>query len=159
MPLSVSFTVWALVAFLALFFGAGAYAMVRAMIEARENVASGKAARGLSERVRDYVGPVSPDMARLNPPLRVFLEFCCALFGFPGLGWALSARFVVGLGLMLCGPIVAWFVMPVALYYSGALRHDVYLLAIDLPFWAVGSALSLAVVEVRARRRGHVVVG
>jgi hypothetical protein len=152
----VQFTVWALVAFVTLFFAVGFYAMVRAMLDARRLREGGTRPPSLAERVRAYIGPVSPDMARLSAPLRVFVEFSCALFGFPGLGWALSTRFVVGLTLMIGGPLVAWCLMPVILYQTGVLQTNIYSVVLYLPVWALVSSLSLAVVELRAARRRHV---
>ncbi|MCB0026550.1 MAG: hypothetical protein KDE28_01500, partial [Anaerolineales bacterium] len=39
-------------------------------------------------------------------------EAMSGLFGFPGLGWILSGRPILGLPLMLTGPAVAWAVIP-----------------------------------------------
>jgi len=154
-PLSVQFTVWALVAFVTLFFVVGAWATVQAMLAARRLRESGERPPGFGERVSAYIGPVSPEMARLTAPLRVVAEFSCALFGFPGLGWALSTRFAVGLTLMIGGPLVAWCLMPVALYEAGILQANIYSVVLYLPFWALISSLSLAIVELRAARRRH----
>lgn len=159
MPLSVQFTVWGLVAFVTLFFAVGIYATVRAMLAARRSRETGLARLTVAQRMKAYYGPVSPDMARLSPPLRVLVEFSCALFGFPGLGWALSTRFTVGVSLMLGGPLVAFCLMPVALYASGILQANVYSVILYLPVWAVASSLSLAIAEARASRSARHALG
>jgi hypothetical protein len=157
MPMSVSFTVWGLVAFVALFFLVGFAVTVKAMRDARrERMATerrGARPLTLRERARLYEGPITPDLTRLNAPLRVGLEFICALFGLPGLGWALSSRVLVGLILMLSGGIFAWCLYPVFLSVTGLLARDVYLLVIYLPVLAAISAGTLAAAEVRTVRR------
>ena len=79
---------------------------------------------------------MTPDLARLNPPLRVLIEFTCALFGFPGFGWVMSTRVVVGVVLMLVGPAFAWCFYPVYLSVSGRLAENVYSLIEYLPLLA-----------------------
>ena len=98
---------------------------------------------------------MTPDLARLNAPLRVLVEFTCALFGFPGFGWVMSTRVVVGVVLMLIGPAFAWCFYPVYLSVSGRLAENVYSLVEYLPLLAAISAGALAVTEVctAARRR------
>jgi hypothetical protein len=157
MPFTLSFTVWGLVAFVALFFAVGTFVAVRAMFTAHdEHVRTqhgGSRATGWRERFTLYQGPVTPDLARLNPPLRVLIEFVCALFGFPGFGWVMSTRVVVGVVLMLVGPAFAWCFYPVYLSVSGRLAENVYSLIEYLPLLAAASAGTLAVLEVRAARR------
>ncbi len=98
----------------------------------------------------------SLNLARMNPPARVGIEFVCAFFGFPGFGWVLSARIMPGVLLMLLGPAFVWCFFPVYLSVSGLLAANVYSLVLYLPFLAAASAGTLAVFEVRsAQRRGH----
>lgn len=49
-------------------------------------------------------------------------ELIGALFGFPGLGWMLSGRTLIGLPLMFGGPFVAWAVFPSLLSPYGDAR-------------------------------------
>jgi hypothetical protein len=155
MPLTVSFTVWAMVAFLVLFFGVGAVVGVRAFMRARREQPTAPVAQTLRERADAYVGPVPRESAPLGAPLRVLIEFCCALFGFAGLGWALSTRLVAGLALMLLGPIWWWFVWPIVLDKAGVLQHNVMILVYPLPVFAACSAGALALVELRAGRHAE----
>ena len=163
MPFTLSFTVWGLVAFVALFFAVGTFVAIKAMFAAHgERVRTeGGGWRGLTwrERFDRYEGPVTPDLARLNPPLRVLVEFTCALFGFPGFGWVMSTRVVVGVVLMLIGPAFAWCFYPVYLSVSGRLAENVYSLVEYLPLLAAVSAGTLAVVEARAASRRRAVQG
>jgi len=162
MPFTLSFTVWGLVAFVALFFVVGACVAVKAVFDAhgeRVHTETGSL-RGLTwrERLSRYEGPVTPDLARLNPPLRVLVEFVCTLFGCPGFGWVMSARVVPGVVMMLLGPAFAWCFYPVYLSVTGRLSDNVYALIDYLPWLAALSAGTLAVFEARAalkRRRGE----
>ena len=160
MPINIQFTVWGLVAFVTLFFAVGFVVTVRALAAARRERLRVEAVGGppltLRERWRRYEGPVTPDLARLNRPLRVLVEFVCALFGLPGLGWALSARVIPGAILMIVGPLFVWCLYPVYLSVSGKLAQNVYAVVDYLPLLAVISAGTLAVFEARAsRRRRH----
>jgi hypothetical protein len=157
MPFTLSFTVWGLVAFVALFFAIGTFVAVKAMFAAHEERVrtEGGGWRGLTwrERLDRYEGPVTPDLARLNAPVRILLEFTCALFGFPGFGWVMSTRVVIGVVLMLVGPAFAWCFYPVYLSVSGRLADNVYSLIEYLPLLAAVSAGTLAVVEARTALR------
>jgi len=108
--------------------------------------------RSLAERGRDYVGPVDPRKAHLTPPLRVLVEFCFALCGFPGLGWLMSARMLPGIILMSVVPSFVWGLIPLWLVVSGTIVRNVYSLVIYLPAVALLSAGTLAIVELRGAR-------
>ncbi len=157
MPFTLSFTVWGLVAFVALFFVVGTFVAVKAMLSAHGEYVRTEDGRlrtiGWRERLSLYQGPVTPDLAKLNAPLRVLIEFTCALFGFPGFGWVMSTRVVLGVVLMLVGPAFAWCFYPVYLSVSGRLAENVYSLIEYLPLLAAVSAGTLAVVEARAAHR------
>ncbi|HMK92553.1 MAG TPA: hypothetical protein VK576_06105 [Thermoleophilia bacterium] len=164
MPINIEFTVWGMVAFVTLFFVVGLIVTIRAMAAARRERLRAEATGGppptLQERWRRYEGPVTPDLARLNPPLRVLVEATCALFGLPGVGWALSARVLPGVVLMIVGPLFVWCLYPVFLSVTGRLASDPYAVVDYLPVLALMSAATLAVFEVRAaRRRRHAGVG
>jgi hypothetical protein len=105
--------------------------------------------RSLKRRVRDYVGPIDRSHAPLNPPLRVAVEFVCALGGFPGLGWLLSGRIFTGLLLMCIVPSLVWGIVPVVLSMTGLLLISPYSVVFYLPALAAVSASSLAFVEMR----------
>lgn len=105
--------------------------------------------RSLKRRVRDYVGPIDRSQAPLNPPLRVTVEFVCALGGFPGLGWLLSGRIFPGLLLMCIVPSLVWGIVPVVLSLTGLLLISPYSVVFYLPALAVVSAGSLAFAELR----------
>lgn len=153
--MKIEITTSALIAFMALFFGVGIVMTVRTMLQARRDHAAGLVTGDLRQRLAQRVGPVTPEKAPLTPALRVLIEFVCALFGFPGLGWSLSTRLMPGLGLMLAGPIFCWMVWPVFLHYSGILAMNVQSLVWELPVVATASAGGLAVAEIRAARRRH----
>jgi hypothetical protein len=149
-----------IVGMLLLFLVIGAVLLVQAMaMERRRNAAS--AAGGVRERltardvVRRYVGPVTPDLALLNPPARVAIEFVGALCGFPGFGWMTSTRVWIGLPLLIAGPAIVFGFYPLYLVSSGHIA-DRPLIALEyLPFLAVASASALAVAEMRHARSGH----
>jgi hypothetical protein len=148
----------ALIAFIALFFGVGIFLTVRTLVELHRKSGAGAPPLSLRERIRARVGPVTPQRAPLNAPLRVMVEFVCALAGFPGMGWSLSARLAPGVALMLAGPIFCWMLYPIILYRTGLLATDPYLMIKELPVLATVSALTLAVLETRAavgRRHGR----
>ncbi len=147
----------ALIAFMALFFGVGIFMTVRTMMQLHRDRASGAPRQTFRERMRARVGPVTPERAPLNAPLRVAVEFLGALGGFPGIGWSLSARLGTGVALMLVGPIFCWMLYPIILYHTGLMAADPYLMIKELPVIATVSALTLGVLEARSagRRRGR----
>jgi hypothetical protein len=99
-----------------------------------------------------YIGPVDPDVALLNPPGRVALEFVAALCGFPGFGWLASTRAAVGLPLLVLGAATVYGFYPAFLALSGHFT-DRPLIALEyLPVVAVISATTLAIAEVRRAR-------
>lgn len=49
-------------------------------------------------------------------------EFFSALFGFPGVGWILSGRAMIGGPLILAGQAVAWAILPIMLSPYGDRR-------------------------------------
>ena len=147
----------AIIVFLVVFFGVGIFVTARTLVRIRSAEREGRGEGSMREVIRARVGPVTPERAPLNGPLRVLVEFICSLFGFPGLGWSLSTRLAPGIGMMLVGPIFCWMVYPILLHNAGILATDPYALIKELPFIAAASAGTLAVLEFRAagRRHGH----
>ena len=153
----IDFTIWTLVGLLFVFVLAGLFLFVTAVRDARREHA-GDAPRGLSlrERARRYVGPVSPDMALLNAPARVGIEYVSSLCGFPGFGWLISGRVLIGLLLMSIGPAMVWAVYPVILSNSSPDFGGHPLAVVRyLPLLALASGTIFALVEYRASRRRH----
>jgi hypothetical protein len=154
-------TIWGIVAMLVVFIAIGAALFVQGMRQERRVPAddgNGSSAdtepegRGMRAAMRRYVGPVSPELALLNPPARVGLEFLAALCGFPGLGWMMSTRVSIGLPMLIAGPAIVFGFYPAYLALSGHFT-DRPLIALEyLPALAVISATALAVAEVRRLR-------
>ncbi len=74
-------------------------------------------------------------------------EVIGAIFGFPGLGWIMSGRSIIGVPLMFGGPVIAWAVMPMLTspYGDARLPHlDFLALEIYLGASAVVSSAILA---------------
>ncbi len=150
-------TIWGIVAVLVVFIAIGAALFVQGMRQERRDgsghaVDRDPADRGVRAAMRRYVGPVSPELALLNPPARVGLEFLAALCGFPGLGWMMSTRVSIGLPMLVAGPAIVFGFYPAYLAFSGHYT-DRPLIALEyLPALAVISAAALAVAEVRRLR-------
>ena len=153
-------TIWGTIAALVMFTAIGFILVVQALrpdpAERAARRAAGTARLGLGEAARRYVGPVTPDLALLTPPLRVVLEFVGALCGFPGFGWMMSARVAIGLPLLIVAPTIVYGFYPVYLALSGHLVDSPYVAIRYLPFLAVISASALAAAEVRSSRSGRV---
>ena len=150
-------TIAGIAGMLVLFIVVGAVLLVQAMrMERRQRASDAAGGRpGLRDVVSRYVGPVTPDLALLNPPARVGLELVGALCGFPGFGWMMSTRVAVGLPMLIAGPAIVFGFYPVYLVYSGHIT-DRPLIGLEyLPFVAVASASALAVAEVRRARSKH----
>jgi hypothetical protein len=143
---------------LLLFLAVGAILLVQAMLQERGARAAGspRAPRlGLRNAMSRYIGPVRPDLALLNPPARVGLEFIASLCGFPGFGWLVSTRMSVGLPLLILGSATVYGFYPAFLALSGHFT-DRPLIALEyLPIVAVVSATALAVAEVQRARSAH----
>jgi hypothetical protein len=153
------FAIYSTIAVLVLFVGAGMYLVVRSLRiagrEHRRERGEGYGFSGLQpgRRMKRYVGPVKPEMALLNPPARVAVEFFCSLCGFPGLGWMISGRVAIGLPLFTIGPILTWAVYPLYLSVSNQIMAGAYSALRYLPVLAVTSAGLLAISQIRARKR------
>jgi hypothetical protein len=149
------FTLAGIAAALLLFVAIGAILLVQAMLQERRSGRAGatpEARLGIRHAMSRYIGPVHPDLALLNPPARVVLEFVAALCGFPGFGWLVSTRMAVGLPLLILGSATVYGFYPAFLALSGHFT-DRPLIALEyLPAVAVASATALAVAEVRRAR-------
>jgi hypothetical protein len=148
------FTLTGLAAAVLLFVAIGAILLVQAMLQERRARPAGAAPHRIDIRhaMSRYVGPVHPDLALLNPPARVALEFVAALCGFPGFGWLVSTRVAVGLPLMVLGAATVYGFYPAFLALTGHFT-DRPLIALEyLPVVALVSATALAVAEVQRAR-------
>ncbi|KKM66188.1 hypothetical protein LCGC14_1483740 [marine sediment metagenome] len=69
-----------------------------------------------------------PWRARITDRSLLLPEALAALFGFPGLGWILSGRALVGVPLMFGGPALAWAILPLVFspYSSLGLTDQVF---------------------------------
>lgn len=152
---TVHLTIWGVIAALVLFVGIGAVLFVQALKGDRSAAPEGSEEdeRGLRAGMRRYVGPVRPENALLNVPLRVGLELVCAGCGIPGMGWMMSTRVGVGLPLLAIVPSFVYGFYPVYLALSGHILDSPLIALRYLPFLGVGSATALLIVELRARRR------
>jgi len=150
-------TLSGIVVSLLLFLAVGAVLLVQAMVRERKSRRAGAPAPRLQLRhaMSRYIGPVNPDLALLNPPGRVALEFVASLCGFPGFGWMVSTRMTVGLPLLILGAATVYGFYPAFLALTGHFT-DRPLIAIEyLPVVAVISATTLAIAEVQRARAAH----
>jgi hypothetical protein len=148
------FTLAGLAAAVLLFVAIGAIVVVQALLAERKQPAAGSPAPrpDIRHAMSRYIGPIHPDLALLNPPARVALEFVAALCGFPGFGWLVSTRVGIGLPLMVLGSATVYGFYPAYLALSGHFT-DRPLIALEyLPVVAVVSAATLAVAEVKRAR-------
>jgi hypothetical protein len=151
----VEMTLGGVVFALLLFVAIGAIVLVQAMLHERKAHPVGEDVAlpgGLRESMARYVGPIHPDLALLNPPLRVVLEFVAALCGFPGFGWLVSTRVSVGLPLLVLGAATVYGFYPAFLALSGHFLDRPLIQLEYLPVVAVVSATALAVAEVQRAR-------
>lgn len=150
---------WLVTAMLLVFVGVGLVLLTRSLQAARafhrRVPEPGSEHVTLSERGRRYVGPVRPDMALLNTPLRVAVEAVTALCGFPGLGWLISGRVVTGVVLLAVVPSLVWGIIPMVLSVTGDIYRGPFVAVGYLPVLAVVSALGLTMAEIRRIRREH----
>ena len=68
--------------------------------------------RRVVEAVHSYDGPRPSPRHRTPASLLLGIETLFALSGFPGFGWLMSGRGLVGLSIAMVGPAMAWAVMP-----------------------------------------------
>ena len=92
--------------------------------------------------------PIKRELLIFNPPTRVFVEFASSLFGFPGMGWILSGKIVIGVGLISIVPSFIWALLPVYAVFSGELANDPFTIVKYLPWMALISAGSLALNQI-----------
>lgn len=88
-------------------------------------------------------------------PARYFLgaEAAGAVFGFPGFGWIMSGRPLVGLPLALTGPAVAWALIPtLSSPYGGGPFQDVGALAV-ITYLLASATLSVTSLGLVIRRQ------
>lgn len=141
---------WSIIAMLVAFVVVGLILTVRAMKTSRP----GPQRLPMRERIRQYVGPVDPQKALLNPPLQVVVELYAALCGFPGLGWLISGRVFVGLVLISVVPAFVWALYPIYLCASGRIAASPYLVVDYLPVLSVISGTTLAIAQRASRKSG-----
>jgi hypothetical protein len=136
----------------------GAILLVQALLHERRSRAGAMVSPtrlGLREAMGRYVGPVHPDLALLNAPGRVALEFVASFCGFPGFGWLASTRVGIGLPMMVLGPAIVFGFYPAYLALSGHFVDRPMIALEYLPVVAVLSATTLAIAEVRRARAAH----
>ncbi len=76
--------------------------------------------------------PQQPWRARVSLAGLLVPEGLAALFGFPGLGWILGGRALIGVPLMFGGPALAWAILPLIFSpYSQFGRPDLALPVIE----------------------------
>lgn len=153
---TVQISIWGIAAALVLFVGIGVVLFVQALRGDRGGEPDTPREReGFAASMRRYVGPVRPEHAILNIPLRAGLELVCGSCGIPGMGWMMSTRVAIGLPLLSIVPSVVYGFYPVYLALSGHLLDSPLVALRYLPFLGVGSAALLLATELRARRQAR----
>jgi hypothetical protein len=145
--------IWASIAGLALFIGIGASLLTQSLRRAPGAAPATARRRRVSERIRDYVGPVAPGTALLNPWARVLLEAVGSACGFPGFGWLASTRVAIGLALLIGGGAIVYGFFPVALAVTGHWTDSPLVTLSYLPYLSAVSASCLAIAEFKTSRR------
>lgn len=108
--------------------------------------------RDLRHELARHDAPRAPWRGAVPPGAYLGPEAVGALFGFPGLGWILAGKALLGVPLMFAGPAVAWAVIPLLLspYLDLGIAGPGVLL---LQGYLVGSAvLSTATLWISLRR-------
>lgn len=153
---TVQLTIWGVIGALVLFVVIGGVLFVQALRGDRRREEASREEpleKGLRAGMRRYVGPIRPEHALLNPPLRVGLELLCASCGIPGMGWMMSTRVAIGLPLLAIVPSFVYGFYPVYLAMSGHILDSPYVALRYLPILGVLSATLLAIAERRSPRR------
>lgn len=88
--------------------------------------------------------PPKPWRARIPDSAVLLPEALAALFGFPGLGWILSGRALVGVPLMFGGPALAWAVLPLLFSPYSDLGLTATVFAAIQSYLIVSAVLSVA---------------
>jgi hypothetical protein len=146
-------TIRAVSVVLLFFIGLGGVVLVQSLrLHARTSGDAIAQPGGPRAAIRRYFGPVTPDLALLNPPARVVLEFIGALCGFPGFGWLMSSRIWIGLPMLIVGPAIVFGFYPAYLVSSGRVLDSPMEALEYLPFVAVASAAALTFAEARHAR-------
>ncbi len=96
--------------------------------------------------------PIRREMLIFTPRIWVIVEFAGAAFGFPGLGWILSGKIIIGIGLISIVPSVVWALLPAYAIFSGLLANDPFATVKYLPVLATISAGLLALVQTVSAR-------
>jgi hypothetical protein len=151
---------WGIAVVLVVFIAIGIALLVQSFREERAQQdpdTAEKPRRGFLAGYDAYIGPVNPDHALLNPPLRIALELVASMCGFPGFGWMASTRVRIGLPLLVIGPAIVFGGYPAFLVLSGHIVARPLMGLEYLPYLSAISTSALAIAEVRrARERRHV---
>lgn len=112
--------------------------------------------RDLRVALARYDGMPAPWRRRIPAAYFLGAEIVGASAGFPGLGWILSGRPLIGLPLALLGPGIAWAVIPLLAspYGDGPLVRFGNGSAL-LAYLAASTGLSLAGLGLTLARRGR----
>jgi hypothetical protein len=83
-------------------------------------------------------------------------EAATAIFGFPGLGWIIAGKALIGVPLMFAGPAIAWAFLPLLISpYSDVGRADGGPMLIQI-YLIVSAVLSVSALWLALRwRRAH----
>ncbi len=108
--------------------------------------------RALAGAPRAFSGPRPSRVRRRRPAAVAAYEVPMGLLGFPGLGWLFAGFPLTGAILLMCGPAVAWAVLPAAFtpFGDGPLRGPGWRLEF---VWLPASTLLSTALLYRAHRR------
>lgn len=93
---------------------------------------------------------------RRNMPGAAILlpEAVGALTGFPGLGWILSGRALIGVPLMFGGPALAWAVLPLVLSPYGAFARPGAVVVVIQGYLVISAVISVLALWASLSNRG-----
>ncbi len=130
-----------------LLYAAGAALLLRSVWQATHDYRR-RAWDRMWAMLAEHDSTAAPWRRRMPAGYLLLPEALAALFGFPGLGWILSGRALIGVPLAFAGPALAWAILPLLFSpYSDLARPDMALLVIQ-GYLLVSAALSVGVLWV-----------
>lgn len=99
--------------------------------------------RALMAELSRHDAPPKPWRNHIPRAALLLPEAIGALTGFPGLGWILSGRALIGVPLMFAGPALAWAVLPLILSPYGAFARPDSALFVIQGYLVISAAVSV----------------
>jgi len=141
---------------LAVLTGFGAYAISAWRMTARQRRAG---AQAIAAAPVAFTGRIPRRVRGRKPAALAGYELPMALMGFPGLGWLFAGFPVTASILLLCGPALAWAVIPLAFTPYGQGPLNALGWKVELAYLPATALLSSALLYRAHRRRRLLMLG